>query len=95
MTNVSLTMKNLQDTDKKYTGKFLVDSGATNTVVTKQVLHKLGIKPQRTEKFSMADGTIIKGNVGSCLYEFQGIESAALVLFGEKGQITFRIYKLK
>lgn len=96
MTNVSLTIKNLKDPAKKYTGEFLVDSGATYTVVPEEVLKKLGIKPQRLEKFSMADGKIIKRKVGSALYEFQGIESAAPVLFGEKGDSSLLgIYTLE
>ncbi len=70
---------------KSFSGEFLVDSGATYTVVPETVLKKLGVKPQREEKFSLADGRIIKRKVGSVMYEYQGIESAAPVLFGEKG----------
>lgn len=34
--------------------------------------------------FSLADGTTIRRKVGNALYEFQGVEAAAPVLFGEK-----------
>lgn len=84
MTNVQLKVKNPRSPTKTYESKFLVDSGATYTVVPSTVLRKLGIAPQREEEFSLADGTIIKRKVGNALYEYEGIESAAPVLFGEK-----------
>lgn len=85
MTDVRLKVKNPRNPSKVFEGEFLVDSGATYTVVPTTVLKEIGIKPQREEKFSLADGKIIKRKVGSALYEYQGIESAAPVLFGEKG----------
>ena len=62
----------------------MVDSGATYTVVPETVLKRLGIKPDDEEKFSLADGRIIKRKVGSALYEYEGKQRAAPVLFGEK-----------
>lgn len=85
LTNVLVTVKNPADPKKKFTGEFLVDSGATFTVLPSRVLKNLGIKPNREEAFSLADGTTIKRKVGNALYEYQGTESAAPVLFGEKG----------
>lgn len=85
MTDAVLTIKNPRDPRKKYQGTFLVDSGATYTVVSGLELRKLGIKPQRKETFVLADGKTIERVVGSCLYEYQGREAAAPVLFGEKG----------
>jgi len=85
MTQVALKVKNPRNPRKSFIGKFLVDSGATYTVLPTKILSKLGIKPQREEEFSLADGTIIKRNVGSALYEFEGIEAAAPILFGKKG----------
>ena len=85
VTKVELKIKNPQNTSKVYNGEFLVDSGATFTVVPQEVLSKLGIKPDGEEKFVLVDGKIIKRKVGSALYEFRGIQRAEPVLFGEKG----------
>ncbi|MBI5619912.1 aspartyl protease family protein [Candidatus Gottesmanbacteria bacterium] len=85
MINVTLLVKNPRDPRKSFEGEFLVDSGATYTVVPQTVLKRLGLRPQREEAFSLADGRIIKRGVGSALFVFQGRESAAPVLFGEKG----------
>lgn len=84
MTQVALKIKNPQKPASEFSGKFLVDSGATYTVVPEDILRKLGIKPKWEEEFSLADGRIIKRWVGNALYEFEGRESAAPVLFGEK-----------
>ncbi len=84
MTSVNLKVKNPAHPSKIFEGRFLVDSGATYTVVPAETLKKLGIKPDRIEDFELADGTSIKRPVGSAFYEFEGRESAAPVLFGEK-----------
>lgn len=85
MTQVSLKVKNPRSPSKVFEGEFLVDSGATYTVVPESILKKLGIKPSGEEKFSLADGRIIERKVGNVLYEYEGKERAAPVLFGEKG----------
>lgn len=84
-TTVRLKVKNPQNPKKVFEGKFLVDSGATFTVVPEKDLIKLGIKPQGVEEFVSADGKVISRKVGSALYEYEGIERAAPVLFGEEG----------
>lgn len=88
VTDVRMKVKNPREPKRGYEGKFLVDSGATYTVVPGAILRRLGIRPQREEKFSLADGSMITRNVGNALYEFQGVEAAAPVLFGEKDDST-------
>lgn len=85
ITKVGMKVKNLGDPRRVFEGEFLVDSGATYTVVPASTLKKLGIKPQGEEKFVLADGKIIKRKVGSALYEYQGLERAAPVMFGQRG----------
>ena len=85
LTKVVLKIKNLKDPKKVFTGEFLVDSGATHTVVPAVVLKKLGIKPHGEEMFVLADGEVIKRKAGSAFYEYDGRKGAAPVLFGEKG----------
>lgn len=84
MTEVRLKVKNPRNPLREFEGKFLVDSGATYTVVPRDILKKLGIKPEGEEEFSLADGRHISRKVGNALYEFEGILRAAPVLFGEK-----------
>lgn len=85
MTSVDLKVKNPAHPSKIFAGKFLVDSGATFTVVPEEKLNNLGIKSKREVDLELADGTWIKRKAGNVLYEFEGIEAAGPVLFGEKG----------
>jgi clan AA aspartic protease len=85
MTKVNLIIKNPQDPTKAYQDKFLVDSGATYTVVPETILKQLDIKPQGEETFILADGSDITRKVGNALFAYQGLERAAPVLFGQPG----------
>jgi len=85
ITNIKLKVKNPESPKKFYESEFMVDSGATFTVVPDKELKKIGIKPVRKETFSLADGKVIKRKVGNALFEYRGIEAAAPVMFGEKG----------
>ena len=85
ITKVNLKISNPKNPKKFFEGEFLVDSGASFTVVPTTELNKLGIKPQGEEKFVLADGKIIKRKVGSAMYTYKDIERAAPVLFGLKG----------
>ncbi|OGM31183.1 hypothetical protein A2803_01770 [Candidatus Woesebacteria bacterium RIFCSPHIGHO2_01_FULL_44_21] len=84
-TTVSLTVKNPAGGENAYTGKFLVDSGATFTVVPATELKKLGIKPKRTIMINLADGRVLEREVGDAIYKYDGIEAASPVMFGKKG----------
>lgn len=85
MTKIKLKVKNPRDPQKVFVEEFLVDSGATYTVVPGTVLKRMGIKPVRVEDFVLADGKVISRKVGNALYEYGGVESAAPVLFGQRG----------
>lgn len=84
ITQVALKVKNPQKPKKVFAGKFLVDSGATYTVVPEDILKRLGIKPTGQEEFSLADGRTISRKIGNALYEYEGVERAAPIIFGEK-----------
>lgn len=64
--------------------KLLVDSGAFYSVVPAAVLRRLGIKPGRTKRFILADGSTIKRPIGQALFRLNGEEGASPVIFGEK-----------
>lgn len=96
MTNLKLTIKNLRDPSKTYDGMFLVDSGATYTVVPKEHLREIGVAPNREETFSLGDGTTVKRKVGDAYFEYQGNQAAAPILFGEQGdEPLLRVFTLE
>jgi len=52
--------------------RFLVDSGATYTVLTKSVWEKLGLKQIDEIKFVLADGTVIRRGISEAVLELPG-----------------------
>lgn len=83
---VSVVLKLINPSDKKniFEGEFLVDSGAQYTVIPKNIWESLSLKPDRNQKFSLADGTVIERKIGSAFVEYQGIRSVTPVVLGEK-----------
>ncbi|MBI2415329.1 MAG: retroviral-like aspartic protease family protein [Candidatus Kerfeldbacteria bacterium] len=82
--NTSLKIKNPSDLTKIYEGDFLVDTGAQYTVLPQAVWKKLDLHPQRRQKFSLADGSIVERLIGSAYVELQGTESVTPVVLGKK-----------
>ena len=85
ITFVKATIKNPQKPTKEKEIEFLVDSGAIFSVVDGKLLEKLGIKPHREQEFTLADGTKVKRKVGDAIFQIVGIQGAAPVIFGQRG----------
>ncbi len=51
------TIRAMSGSRRKWTGRFLVDTGATDTFVPASVLTKLGIKASGRRSYELADGT--------------------------------------
>ncbi len=80
---------------------FLVDSGATYTVLTERVWRELGLQPIGEMEFILADGTIIRRRVSEALLELPGYgERHTPVVLGESedenllGMVTLEIFGL-
>jgi predicted aspartyl protease len=85
MTDVRLKVRNYKDPKKVYEGKFLVDSGATYSIVPAKELKRLGIEPHDMAEFSLADASkTIRRKIGHALFEYNGKQGPAPVVFGEK-----------
>lgn len=68
--------------------EFLVDTGAIYSVVPARVLTGLGISPDRTEEFTLADGSHTKRRIGGAVFELDGRRAPSPVIFGEKDDAT-------
>lgn len=84
ITTVSLKVKNPKDERKFIEKEFLVDSGASFSVVPKPFLDKINIKGYREQKFILADGRTIKRKIGEAIFEFNGHRAPAPVVIGKK-----------
>ena len=70
---------------KQATLRFLVDSGATYTLVPRKVWRAIGLKPLDSIKLSLADGTTVARKVSECRIAIPQGERSTPVLLGEKG----------
>jgi clan AA aspartic protease len=85
MTYADFIVKKNHDSKKAVGVKFLVDSGATFSLIPGKTLLRIGIRPHRHMTFVLADGTEIRRKVGDAYFEWRGKGGAAPVIFGEKG----------
>ena len=83
ITTIQVTITDLTG-KKKVSSEFLVDTGAAYTVVPKVMAEKLGLKPIRTQKFSLADGTTVQRKLSSAIVKIDGNEAASTVVIGQK-----------
>lgn len=83
-TIVKLKIKNPANPKLTVEEDFLVDSGASFTVLPKKLANKLRLKPKHEQEFSLADGRVVKRKISGALIAFQGKETASPVVLGEK-----------
>lgn len=65
--------------------RFLVDSGATYSLLPESIWKGLGLVPKREVVFTLADGTQIARKVSECYFLLPQGEGHSPVILGEKG----------
>ncbi len=65
--------------------EFLVDSGATYSLLPEAIWRKIGLKPKKEMSFSLADGSSMIRKISECLFEFGEDEAHTPVILGEGG----------
>jgi len=85
LTFVKMKIKKSYESDKFIDERLLVDSGAIYTVVPQKDLEKLEILPHTEEEFDLADGQVIKRQVGDAYFEYNGRKGTSPVVFGQEG----------
>lgn len=88
LTMLQLEVGNPANPDVTIGVEFLIDSGATYSVVPTPVLEQLGIRPLQEQEFRLADGTAIRRNTGGALFKYGERIGLANVIFGEPGDST-------
>ena len=68
---------------KRQQVRFLVDSGASYSVLPQRVWRNIGLKPKRSMVFTLADGTELHRKVSECLVRFEDHEGHSPVVLGE------------
>ena len=72
-------------TGKKVTTRFLVDSGASYTLLPEKEWKRIGLKPKRSELFALADGTTIERKVSEAHIALAQADGHTPVILGENG----------
>ena len=84
-THVLVTIRHRADASRSWKGRFLVDTGAIDSVVPESVLRGIGIEPQTMRRYELADGTARDFGVGTGDLEILGEIVGATLIFGTDG----------
>ena len=83
--HTSVTIRNLAQPDREWDGVFLVDTGASDTMVPRPHLEAIGLEPRGQRTYELADGAQVTMDITSCEMELMGEKFGALVVYGEAG----------
>ena len=84
-THVTVTIRNPADPDRTWEGLFLVDMGATDSLVPRPHLEAIGLQPKGRRVYELADGKEIVMDVTVGEIEFMGEIVGGTILFGDAG----------
>ncbi|MBI5527590.1 MAG: clan AA aspartic protease [Deltaproteobacteria bacterium] len=79
---VTVTLRPMTSSKKKYQSVFLVDTGATDSMAPARVLKKIGIKPVGKTTYELANGTTVEYPFGGAVIEFMGDTTFGRIIFG-------------
>ena len=82
-THVTVTIRNPAAPERAWEALFLVDTGATDSLVPRPHLEAIGLKPRGRRVYELADGREITMDVTVAEIEFMGETVGGTVLFGE------------
>ncbi|MCL0069914.1 aspartyl protease family protein [Dehalococcoidia bacterium] len=70
---------------KQESVEFLIDSGATYSLLPKTVWEAIGLRPKRKQSFRLADGTRVERTVSEAFVILPQGEAHTPVILGEEG----------
>ena len=84
-TYVDVTVRNPADLGRSWTGSFLVDTGAYDSVASRSDLEAIGLVPVSSRRYGLADGSTVTYDISAAVLEFEGVLVANMVVFGDDG----------
>jgi len=85
LTKVTTKLTSLQGARGSYEALFLVDTGATDSMVPSDELEKIGVIKEGKMSYELSNGTVKEYPYGLARIEFMGEITAGRVVFGEAG----------
>jgi predicted aspartyl protease len=80
--HVTVALRQLPRSRKKYEADFLVDTGATDCMAPASELQRAGIRRRGRMAYELADGTTVEYDFGLAEIEFMGEITSGRVIFG-------------
>ena len=83
--HVTVTIRNPALPDKSWEGLFLADTGAIDSLVPREHLESIGLKPKAQRIYELADGSQLKMDITTADIEFMGDLVGGTIIFGKMG----------
>lgn len=83
--HVTVTIRNPADPDRAWEGLFLVDTGATDSLVPRPHLEAIGLQPRGERIYELADGSELSMDITVAEIEFMGEIVGGTIIYGEPG----------
>ena len=84
-TYVTVTIRNPANPKKSWESLFLVDSGAIDSLVPKDHLEAIGLRPKAQRTYELADGSEVRMDITTGDIEFMGEIVGGTIIFGDTG----------
>ncbi len=84
-TNVDVTIRNPAEPQRSWTGKFMVDTGAFDSLMPKGTLEAIGLKPRGSRDYILADGNPVTIEATVAEIEFEGVIVGRTIVYGPEG----------
>ncbi len=83
VTRVNVTVRNIAEPERSWTGLFLVDTGATDCLVPRELLEAIGLSPMTQRTYRLGDGRSLTFDVTWAALEFMGKATAKDIIMGD------------
>ena len=84
-TYVDVTIRNPADPERSWTGKFLVDTGAFDSLVPRAHLDAIGLTPRGVREYVLADGKSVAMDITIAELEIEGEVVGGTIVYGDAG----------
>ena len=85
VTRVNVTVRNISAPDRSWSGLFVVDTGATDSMVPREFLEAIGLSPLRQRTYRLGDGRSLTFDITEARLEFLGKATAKDIIMGGPG----------
>ena len=85
ITHVDVTVRNPGDPQRSWTGSFLVDTGAIDSLAPRAYLEAIGLEPAGQRVYQTADGREVTLDIAVARIDVMGEITAGVVIFGDAG----------